>query len=41
LQHANRELVVSTSHARLDQDACLEVLIVQEKSSQFEHLPTE
>jgi CopG family transcriptional regulator, nickel-responsive regulator len=33
-QHANHELVVSTSHAHLDHDSCLEVLIVQGKSSQ-------
>jgi CopG family nickel-responsive transcriptional regulator len=28
LQHAHHELVVSTSHAHLDHDSCLEVLIV-------------
>jgi CopG family nickel-responsive transcriptional regulator len=28
LQHANHDLVVSTSHAHLDHDSCLEVLIV-------------
>ena len=32
LQHANHELVVSTSHAHLDHDSCLEVLIVHGKS---------
>jgi CopG family nickel-responsive transcriptional regulator len=34
LQHANHELVVSTSHAHLDHDSCLEVLIVHGKSAQ-------
>jgi CopG family transcriptional regulator, nickel-responsive regulator len=33
LQHASRELVVSTSHAHLDHDSCLEVLIVHGKSA--------
>jgi len=32
LQHAQHELVVSTSHAHLDHDSCLEVLIVHGKS---------
>jgi CopG family nickel-responsive transcriptional regulator len=36
LQHANHELVVSTSHAHLDQDSCLEVLIVHGRSGQIE-----
>lgn len=36
LQHANHELVVSTSHAHLDHDSCLEVLIVHGKSKQVE-----
>jgi CopG family nickel-responsive transcriptional regulator len=36
LQHANHDLVVSTSHAHLDHDACLEVLIVHGKSEQVE-----
>jgi CopG family nickel-responsive transcriptional regulator len=34
LQHADHELVVSTSHAHLDHDSCLEVLIVHGKSAQ-------
>src|SRR3974390_205126 len=38
LQHAHHELVVSTSHAHLDHDACLEVLIVHGKSAQVESL---
>ncbi|MGA3082632.1 MAG: nickel-responsive transcriptional regulator NikR [Terracidiphilus sp.] len=33
LQHAHHELVVSTSHAHLDHDSCLEVLIVHGKSA--------
>lgn len=33
LQHAHHELVVSTSHAHLDLDSCLEVLIVHGKSA--------
>jgi CopG family nickel-responsive transcriptional regulator len=36
LQHANHELVVSTSHAHLDYDSCLEVLIVHGRSGQIE-----
>ena len=32
LQHAHHELVVSTSHAPLDHESCLEVLIVHGKS---------
>ncbi len=36
LQHANHELVVSTSHAHLDHDSCLEVLIVHGQSGQVE-----
>ena len=36
LQHANHELVVSTSHAHLDHDSCLEVLIVHGKSGMVE-----
>jgi CopG family nickel-responsive transcriptional regulator len=36
LQHAHHELVVSTSHAHLDHDSCLEVLIVHGKSGQVE-----
>ncbi len=35
-QHANHELVVSTSHAHLDHDSCLEVLIVHGKSGKVE-----
>jgi CopG family nickel-responsive transcriptional regulator len=33
-QHAHHELVVSTSHAHLDHESCLEVLIVHGKSAQ-------
>jgi CopG family nickel-responsive transcriptional regulator len=33
-QHEHHELVVSTSHAHLDHDSCLEVLIVHGKSAQ-------
>lgn len=36
IQHASHELVVSTSHAHLDHDSCLEVLIVHGKSGQVE-----
>jgi len=36
-QHAHHELVVSTSHAHLDHDSCLEVLIVHGKSAAVEH----
>ncbi len=36
LQHANHELVVSTSHAHLDHDSCLEVLIVHGRSKRVE-----
>jgi len=36
-QHKHHELVVSTSHAHLDHDSCLEVLIVHGKSAQVAH----
>jgi CopG family nickel-responsive transcriptional regulator len=36
LQHAHHELVVSTSHAHLDYESCLEVLIVHGKSARVE-----
>ena len=36
VQHEHHELVVSTSHAHLDHDSCLEVLIVHGKSSKVE-----
>ncbi len=35
-QHAHHELVVSTSHAHLDHDSCLEVLIVHGQSARVE-----
>src|SRR5271157_6052825 len=37
LQHENHELVVSTSHAHLDHESCLEVLMVHGKSAKVEH----
>jgi CopG family nickel-responsive transcriptional regulator len=36
IQHEHHELVVSTSHAHLDHDSCLEVLIVHGKSAKVE-----
>ena len=36
VQHEHHELVVSTSHAHLDHDSCLEVLIVHGKSVKVE-----
>lgn len=36
VQHAHHDLVVSTSHAHLDHDSCLEVLIVHGKSGRVE-----
>jgi CopG family transcriptional regulator, nickel-responsive regulator len=36
MQHAHHELIVSTSHAHLDHDSCLEVLIVHGRSGQVE-----
>src|SRR5271166_6319897 len=36
VQHEHHDLVVSTSHAHLDHDSCLEVLIVHGKSAQVE-----
>ena len=36
LQHAHHDLVVSTSHAHLDHESCLEVLIVHGRSAQVE-----
>ena len=38
IQHGHHELVVSTSHAHLDHDSCLEVLIVHGKSAKVEKL---
>ena len=35
-QHENHDLVVSTSHAHLDHESCLEVLIVHGKSARVE-----
>jgi CopG family nickel-responsive transcriptional regulator len=35
-QHEHHELVLSTSHAHLDHDSCLEVLIVHGKSAKVE-----
>ena len=36
LQHAHHALVVSTSHAHLNHDSCLEVLIVHGRSAEVE-----
>lgn len=36
VQHAHHDLVVSTSHAHLDHDSCLEVLIVHGKAARVE-----
>jgi CopG family nickel-responsive transcriptional regulator len=36
LQHKHHDLVVSTSHAHLDHDSCLEVLIVHGKAAEVE-----
>jgi CopG family nickel-responsive transcriptional regulator len=36
LQHEHHDLVVSTSHAHLDNDSCLEVLMVHGKSANVE-----
>jgi len=38
LQHRDHDLIVSTSHAHLDHDSCLEVLIVRGKSERVEKL---
>jgi len=38
LQHAYHQLIVSTSHAHLDHDSCLEVLIVHGASVEVEQL---
>jgi len=37
VQHEHHNLVVSTSHAHLDHDSCLEVLIVHGKAARVEH----
>ena len=37
IQHRHHELVVSTSHAHLDHDSCLEVLIVHGPAARVEH----
>lgn len=36
IQHENHDLVVSTSHAHLDLESCLEVLIVHGKAARIE-----
>jgi len=36
-QHEQHDLVVSTSHAHLDHDSCLEVLIVHGKAARVQH----
>jgi CopG family nickel-responsive transcriptional regulator len=36
VQHENHDLVVSTSHAHLDHDSCLEVLIVHGKAARVQ-----
>lgn len=36
-QHEHHDLVVSTSHAHLDLDSCLEVLIVHGKAGRVQH----
>lgn len=38
LQHAYHQLIVSTSHAHLDYDSCLEVLIVHGPAAEVEQL---
>ena len=38
IQHEHHQLIVSTSHAHLDHDSCLEVLIVHGRASQVEQL---
>ena len=37
VQHKHHNLVVSTSHAHLDHDSCLEVLIVHGKAARVQH----
>lgn len=37
VQHEHHDLVVSTSHAHLDHDSCLEVLIVHGKAARVQH----
>ena len=37
VQHEHHDLVVSTSHAHLDHDSCLEVLIVHGSAARVEH----
>jgi CopG family nickel-responsive transcriptional regulator len=36
-QHEHHDLVVSTTHAHLDHDSCLEVLIVHGKAARVQH----
>ncbi|MGA9060284.1 MAG: nickel-responsive transcriptional regulator NikR [Terracidiphilus sp.] len=36
-QHEHHNLVVSTSHAHLDHDSCLEVLLVHGKAARVQH----
>src|SRR6185437_7151714 len=37
VQHEHHDLVVSTTHAHLDHESCLEVLIVHGRAAQVEH----
>jgi len=37
VQHEHHDLVVSTSHAHLDHDSCLEVLIVHGSAARVQH----
>ena len=38
LQHAHHELIIATTHAHLDHDTCLEVVVVKGKSSRIREL---
>lgn len=38
LQHANHELIISTTHAHLDHDTCLEVIVVRGESKRIQKL---
>jgi CopG family nickel-responsive transcriptional regulator len=38
LQHANHDLIISTTHAHLDHDTCLEVIVVRGESGRVKKL---
>ena len=40
IQHENHEVIISTLHAHLDHDSCLEVVVLRVKSREVQSWPT-